>query len=118
MATSPEMLCCFCPFPFKQFLEMVTNMKFDEEPNYQKLIALFEQIIGPDASLRPIRTDGAIRVSFFYHFHTYADIYDMDRKLKTSYTFCTNILCHISTGTVKRVRAWKIKKSGMTKKFD
>ncbi|CAN6455886.1 unnamed protein product [Victoria cruziana] len=62
MATSPEMLCCFCPFPFKQFLEMVTNMKFDEEPNYQKLIALFEQIIGPDASLRPIRTDGAIRI--------------------------------------------------------
>nr|ATA66952.1 ATP binding protein [Saccharum hybrid cultivar] len=61
MATSPEMLCCFCPAPFKQFLEIVTNMKFDEEPNYAKLISLFDGLIEAPAS-RPIRIDGAVKV--------------------------------------------------------
>ncbi|CAN6196994.1 unnamed protein product [Urochloa humidicola] len=61
MATSPEMLCCFCPAPFKQFLEIVTNMKFDEEPNYAKLISLFDGLIESPAS-RPIRIDGALKV--------------------------------------------------------
>ncbi|KAG6630077.1 hypothetical protein CIPAW_14G130200 [Carya illinoinensis] len=62
MATSPEMLCCFCPPPLKQFLEIVVNMKFDEEPNYAKLISLFEGLIGPNPALRPISTDGAQKV--------------------------------------------------------
>lgn len=62
MATSPEMLCCLCPPPFQQFLEMVTNMRFDEEPNYIKLISLFDNSIGSIASLRPIRIDGALKV--------------------------------------------------------
>ncbi|XAR53322.1 Non-specific serine/threonine protein kinase [Bertholletia excelsa] len=62
MGTPPEMLCCLCPPPFQQFLEMVTNMKFDEEPNYLKLISLFEDSIGSNASLRPIRIDGALKV--------------------------------------------------------
>uniref|UniRef100_A0A2N9H9W6 non-specific serine/threonine protein kinase n=1 Tax=Fagus sylvatica TaxID=28930 RepID=A0A2N9H9W6_FAGSY len=62
MATSPEMLCCFCPPPLKQFLEIVVNMKFDEEPNYAKLIALFENLIGPNPALRPINTEGAQKV--------------------------------------------------------
>lgn len=62
MATSPEMLCCLCPPPFKEFLETVTNMKFDEEPNYSKLISLFESLIDPCTSLRPIRIDGALKV--------------------------------------------------------
>ncbi|XP_059429633.1 casein kinase 1-like protein HD16 [Corylus avellana] len=62
MATSPEMLCCFCPPPLKQFLEFVVNMKFDEEPNYGKLISLFEGLIGPNPALRPISTDGAQKV--------------------------------------------------------
>lgn len=62
MATSPEMLCCFCPPPFKQFLEVVVNMKFDEEPNYSKLISLFEGLIGPNPAIRPINTDGAQKV--------------------------------------------------------
>ncbi|NP_001389231.1 casein kinase 1-like protein HD16 isoform 2 [Oryza sativa Japonica Group] len=61
MATSPELLCCFCPAPFKHFLEMVTNMKFDEEPNYPKLISLFDGLIEGPAS-RPIRIDGALKV--------------------------------------------------------
>lgn len=62
MATSPEMLCYLCPPPFKQFLETVTNMKFDEAPNYSKLISLFENSIVSTASLRPIRIDGALKV--------------------------------------------------------
>ncbi|KAJ8570510.1 hypothetical protein K7X08_037482 [Anisodus acutangulus] len=62
MATSPELMCCFCPAPFKQFLETVTNMKFDEEPNYAKLISFFESLIEPVTSLRPIRIDGALKV--------------------------------------------------------
>ena len=62
MATSPEMLCCFCPPPFKQFLEMVVNMKFDEEPNYGKLVVLFDSILGPNPAVRPINTDGAQKV--------------------------------------------------------
>ncbi|KAK9999723.1 hypothetical protein SO802_019326 [Lithocarpus litseifolius] len=62
MATSPEMLCCFCPPPLKQFLEIVVNMKFDEEPNYAKLISLFESLIGPNPALRPINTEGAQKV--------------------------------------------------------
>jgi serine/threonine protein kinase len=62
MATSPEMLCCFCPAPFKTFLEYVVNMKFDEEPNYAKMIALFDHLCGANLALRPINTDGAARV--------------------------------------------------------
>lgn len=55
-------MCCFCPPPFKQFLEAVTNMKFDEEPNYSKLISFFESLIEPCTPLRPIRIDGALKV--------------------------------------------------------
>lgn len=63
MATSPEMLCCFCPAPLKQFLEIVVNMKFDEEPNYSKLISLFELLIGANPAGRPIKIDGAQKVA-------------------------------------------------------
>ncbi|WCJ42441.1 Protein kinase family protein [Euphorbia peplus] len=62
MATSAEMLCFLCPSPFQQFHEMVTNMKFDEEPNYSKLISLFDNSVGSNIMLRPILTDGAIKV--------------------------------------------------------
>lgn len=62
MGTSPEMMCCFCPAPFKEFLDTVVNMKFDEEPNYSKLISLFDGIIGPNPALRPINTEGAQKV--------------------------------------------------------
>ncbi|KAL2329451.1 hypothetical protein Fmac_017032 [Flemingia macrophylla] len=62
MGTSPEMLCCFCPTPFRQFLEIVVNMKFDEEPNYSKLISLFDGMLGPNPALRPINTEGAQKV--------------------------------------------------------
>lgn len=62
MSTSPEVLCSFCPVPVRQFLEIVVNMKFDEEPNYSKLISLFEGLIGPNPAIRPINTDGAQKV--------------------------------------------------------
>ncbi|XP_068313231.1 casein kinase 1-like protein HD16 [Pyrus communis] len=59
MATSPETLCCLCPQPFRQFVEYVVNLKFDEEPNYAKYISLFDGIVGPNPDVRPINTDGA-----------------------------------------------------------
>lgn len=37
-------------------------MKFDEEPNYSKLVSLFDNNMCSNATLRPIRTDGAIKV--------------------------------------------------------
>ncbi|XP_020585094.1 casein kinase 1-like protein HD16 isoform X2 [Phalaenopsis equestris] len=64
MATSPEALCCFCPQPFKQFVEYVVNLKFDEEPNYAKCISLFDGIIGPNPDYRPINTDGAQKLIY------------------------------------------------------
>ncbi|KAI4387396.1 hypothetical protein MLD38_005234 [Melastoma candidum] len=59
MATSPETLCCLCPMPFRQFVEHVVNLKFDEEPKYAKYISLFDGIVGPNPDIRPINTDGA-----------------------------------------------------------
>lgn len=62
MATSPETLCCFCPQPFRQFVDYVVNLKFDEEPSYAKYISLFDGIVGPNPNIRPINTDGAEKV--------------------------------------------------------
>ena len=63
MGTSPEMLCCFCPAPFKLFLEYVVNLKFDEEPSYAKCISMFDTLLGTNPALRPLNTEGATRVS-------------------------------------------------------
>ncbi|GJZ52622.1 casein kinase 1-like protein HD16, partial [Tanacetum coccineum] len=59
MATSSEMVCYFCPATFKRFLEIVVNMMFGEEPNYSKLISLFEGLLGLNLAIKPINTDGA-----------------------------------------------------------
>ncbi|KAI3793708.1 hypothetical protein L1987_36329 [Smallanthus sonchifolius] len=64
MTTSPETLCCFCPYPVRNFLEIVVNMKFDEDPNYSKLTSLFEGLIDPNPAIRPINTDGAQKIMF------------------------------------------------------
>ncbi|KAL4303504.1 hypothetical protein GQ457_10G002110 [Hibiscus cannabinus] len=64
MATSPETLCCFCPAPFRQFVEYIVNLKFDEEPNYAKYISLFDGIVGPNPDIRPINTDGAQKLIY------------------------------------------------------
>ncbi|PNY10863.1 casein kinase i isoform alpha [Trifolium pratense] len=62
MSTSPENMCILCPAPFRQFIEYVVNLKFDEEPNYAKYISLFDGIVGPNPDIRPINTDGAQKV--------------------------------------------------------
>ncbi|XP_057525040.1 casein kinase 1-like protein HD16 [Amaranthus tricolor] len=64
MATSPEALCCFCPVPFRQFVEYVVNLKFDEEPNYAKYVSLFDGIVGPNPDIRPLNTDGAQKLIY------------------------------------------------------
>ncbi|XP_052181686.1 casein kinase 1-like protein HD16 [Diospyros lotus] len=64
MATSPESLSCFCPQPFRLFIEYVVNLKFDEEPNYAKYISLFDGIVGPNPDIRPINTDGAQKLIY------------------------------------------------------
>ncbi|KAK8523368.1 hypothetical protein V6N13_113310 [Hibiscus sabdariffa] len=64
MTTSPETLCCFCPAPFRQFVEYIVNLKFDEEPNYAKYISLFDGIVGPNPDIRPINTDGAQKLIY------------------------------------------------------
>ncbi|KAF5726861.1 hypothetical protein HS088_TW22G00545 [Tripterygium wilfordii] len=64
MATSPESLCSYCPLPFRQFVEYVVNLKFDELPNYAKYISLFDGIIGPNPEIRPINTEGAQKLIY------------------------------------------------------
>ncbi|CAN0858765.1 Casein kinase 1-like protein HD16 [Linum grandiflorum] len=59
MATSPEGLCYLCPVPFKNYIEYVVNLKFDEEPDYAKCISFFDGIVGLNPSGRPINTEGA-----------------------------------------------------------
>ncbi|KAL6547555.1 Casein kinase 1-like protein hd16 [Orobanche hederae] len=64
MATSPEALCCFCPAPFRQFVEYIVGLKFDEEPNYAKYISLFDGIVDPNPDIRPINTEGAQKLIY------------------------------------------------------
>lgn len=64
MATSLEWLCTSCPEPFKEFLEHIVNLKFDEDPDYAKYISLFDEIVGPNPDARPVNIDGAQKVSF------------------------------------------------------
>ena len=64
MATSPEALCSLCPSPFREFIEHVVNLKFDEKPNYAKYISLFDGIVGPNPDVRPLNTEGAQKVCF------------------------------------------------------
>jgi hypothetical protein len=62
MATSPDILCICCPLPFRDFVEHVVNLRFDEEPNYARYISLFDGIICPNIDIRPINTEGAQKV--------------------------------------------------------
>ena len=61
MATSAEALCRYTPAAFRQYMEAVVNLKFDEEPKYGALAALFEPLCGP-TNRRPISTEGAQKV--------------------------------------------------------
>ncbi|CAM8916536.1 unnamed protein product [Rhodiola kirilowii] len=64
MATSPETLCSFCPQPFRQFVENVVSLKFDEDPHYAKYISLFDGIVDPNPVIRPLNTDGAQKLVY------------------------------------------------------
>ena len=62
MATSAEVLCNYNPPEFCKFTEAVLEMKFDEDPKYAALIALFEPILAGCVH-KPICVDSAIKVS-------------------------------------------------------
>lgn len=61
MATSAEMLCRYSSPAFKQFMDTVVNLRFDEEPKYGALAKLFEPLCSPPPE-RPIDTEGATEV--------------------------------------------------------
>jgi len=64
MATSAEALCRFSSVPpaFKTFMDAAINLKFDEEPKYGAMAALFEPLCGPQGPARPLLTDGGAKV--------------------------------------------------------
>ncbi len=63
MATSAEVLCKYNAPEFCKFTEAVLEMKFDEDPKYAALIALFEPILAGCVH-KPICVDSAIKVCF------------------------------------------------------
>nr|PNR53285.1 hypothetical protein PHYPA_009661 [Physcomitrium patens] len=84
-----------------QILKMVANMKFNEEPNYDKLILLFDSILGPNPIVRPINTDGVEKLDIspiMYHYKA-ANSWLMEHMEKgnedglyiSSMAFCTNL---------------------------
>ena len=56
MATSAEKLCAGQAAPFRRFCEAVMSMRFEEEPKYCALTALFEPLVCGALS-RPIVID-------------------------------------------------------------
>jgi serine/threonine protein kinase len=62
MSLSPDALCSELPDPFRQFLQAVMNLRFDEEPAYQEMAQLFEPLISHDPNNRPLNTNGMERV--------------------------------------------------------
>ncbi len=61
MANSAEALCKYNAPEFCKFTEAVLEMKFDEDPKYAALIALFEPILAGCVH-KPICVDSAIKV--------------------------------------------------------
>ena len=62
MGTSAETLTRGFPLAFRQFMEVAINLRFDEEPKYGALIALFEPLCPGSGPSRPVLTDGAAKV--------------------------------------------------------
>eukprot|EP00201_Polytomella_parva_P019379 CAMPEP_0175048876 /NCGR_PEP_ID=MMETSP0052_2-20121109/6434_1 /TAXON_ID=51329 ORGANISM="Polytomella parva, Strain SAG 63-3" /NCGR_SAMPLE_ID=MMETSP0052_2 /ASSEMBLY_ACC=CAM_ASM_000194 /LENGTH=658 /DNA_ID=CAMNT_0016312991 /DNA_START=113 /DNA_END=2090 /DNA_ORIENTATION=+ len=58
MATSAEFLCRYTPSPFCQFTEAVLNLAFDEEPQYEALIKVFESLCGQSTDRPLLLTNG------------------------------------------------------------
>ncbi|KAL7087386.1 hypothetical protein ACP275_13G065700 [Erythranthe tilingii] len=57
---SLDALCGSCPKPFKQFVQNVFSLKFDEEPEYTKYISLLKLLISSSPDIvRPINIETA-----------------------------------------------------------
>ena len=64
MQISADKLCHGQSAPFRRYCEAAMSMRFDEEPKYDALIALFEPLVAVSASQRPITiAQDTIRVS-------------------------------------------------------
>ncbi|KAK2076960.1 Casein kinase 1-like protein hd16 [Prototheca wickerhamii] len=59
MGTSAEVLCRYVPREFRVFTEYVINLRFDEEPRYAAMMALFEPLCGPPGPGRAVHSGGA-----------------------------------------------------------
>ncbi|KAL2936219.1 Casein kinase 1-like protein HD16 [Bienertia sinuspersici] len=70
------------PEPFKQFMEHVMNLKFDENPNYAECIFFFDNIVGPNPNVRLINIDGAQKVGKKRGRPTVEDEDGGDRQMK------------------------------------
>lgn len=64
MSTSPDLLTNLCPIPFRNFVDYVVNLKYDEDPNYAKCISFFDEIVAPDPDIRPLNTAGAQKILY------------------------------------------------------
>lgn len=62
MGNSSEMLSSSLPSVFREFLDCAFLLKFDEEPDYARYISIFDGIVDPDPSTRPIITKSAEKV--------------------------------------------------------
>ena len=62
MGTSAEALTRSLAPAFRQFGEVVMNLRFDEEPKYGALITLFDPLCGQAGPTRPVLTEGAAKV--------------------------------------------------------
>lgn len=61
MGTGGESLCRFQHPAFREFYDLVMNMKFEENPEYGRLISMFEPIV--NNVQRPLAIDSALKVS-------------------------------------------------------
>ncbi|KAF5841178.1 serine/threonine protein kinase [Dunaliella salina] len=59
MQTSADMLCRLCHPAFRNFCDSVVNLKFEEEPNYARYIAMFEPIVNTPE--RPLQIDTSLQ---------------------------------------------------------
>lgn len=54
MQMSADKLCHGQSAPFRRFCDAAMSLRFDEEPKYDALIALFEPLVGSSSVARPI----------------------------------------------------------------
>lgn len=63
MSMSPEALCHGLPDAFRQFVQAVVNLRFDEEPAYHAMAQLFDGLMSENNAQRPLSTNGMERVA-------------------------------------------------------